>query len=86
MSTLSSYLNVYNTCLVLLQSDGYELGHNKTDDTWTARKGEFSFLADNPIELLGLAAIYTKLKPSEPKEYWWKIDEPNLFEKLSPEN
>jgi hypothetical protein len=84
MTKLSSYINVFNTCLVLLKKDGFELAYNKKDDTWTATKGEFSFLADNPIELLGLTAIYAKLNPVEPKEYWWRICEPNILNELDP--
>ena len=41
-------------------------------------------LADDPIQLLGLVSIYEHHSPEEKQEYWWKIDEPDLFEKLDP--
>lgn len=85
MSKLSSYLNVYNTCLVLLRNDGFELGHDKSNDTWTAKKDGFLFCGDNPIELLGLTAIYLKLKPKEQNENWWQINKPNILCELDAE-
>ena len=85
MSQLSSYPNVFNTCLVLLRKSEYQLSYNRADDTWTAKKGSFSFLADNPIELLGLVSIYEKMAPSAPTEYWWQVREPNILKELDPE-
>ena len=85
MSLLSSYPNVWNVCLVLLRRDGFSLAHNQANDTWTAEKNGYSFLADNPIELLGLAAIYERLKPAQDREYWWQILEPDILGELDPE-
>jgi hypothetical protein len=85
MSQLSSYPNVFNTCLVLLRRDGFSLVYDKVNDEWTSEKNGFSFRADNPIELLGLATIYGKLQPKEQKEYWWQINEPNILAELDPE-
>ena len=84
MPRLSSYINVFNTCLVLLRREGFNLAHSKSDDTWTAEKEGFSFLADNPIELLGLVSIYQKIDTREYGEYWWKIDEPDILSELVP--
>ncbi len=84
MTQLSSYPNVFNTCLVILRRDGFDLAYDKTTDAWSAEKEGFSFRADNPIELLGLAAIYQKLQPKEQREYWWKIDKPNVLAELDP--
>ena len=63
MSQLSSYPNVFNTCLVLLRREGFDLSYDKVHDSWQAEKDGFSFRADNPIELLGLTAIYEKMQP-----------------------
>jgi hypothetical protein len=68
-----------------LRNDDFELGYNKSDETWTAKKNGFHFLADNPIELQGLTAIYAKLNPNEQKEYWWQINEPEILRELDPE-
>lgn len=84
MPSLSSYINVFNTCLVLLERRGFKLSYIESDDHWTAEKAGFSFLADNPIELLGLCSIYEELSPSEPAEYWWRIDQPDLLGTLMP--
>ncbi len=84
MPRLSSYPNVYNTSLVLLQRRGFALGYNKSDDTWTATKDRFELMADNPMELLGLAAILQESNPApNAGEYWWKIDEPDLLTALN---
>ena len=82
---LSSYPNVFNTCLVLLRQSGFNLSYDKTADAWNAKKNGFSFRADNPIELLGLASVYEKLQPKEEKEYWWQIQEPNVVAELDRE-
>ncbi len=44
-------------------------------DVFTAEKDGFVLLADNPIELLGLAAIYEDVRPAENRPYWWSIDD-----------
>lgn len=95
---LGSHLNVYNTCLHILQSRGFELevsGEPAPDNSypasclWIARRGDFHFCGDNPIELIGLVAIYDHLQPSEDIPYWWKINVPDisteLMEKAFPE-
>jgi hypothetical protein len=84
MSQLSSYPNVFNTCLVLLRRDGFKLSHERSSDMWVAERNGFSFRADNPIELLGLAAIYEKLQPKEDREYWWQISDPNIISEIDP--
>lgn len=84
MPDLSSYLNVYNTALVVLERKGWTLRHDILRENWYAAKGGWEFLADNPMELLGLVAIYEHHSPEKKAEYWWKIDEPDLLSKLDP--
>ena len=84
MPSLSSYPNVYNTCLVILQRRGFTLSCAQNDDQWFAEKGGLNFQADNPIELLGLIGVYEEIKPITASEYWWKIDEPDLISELDP--
>lgn len=81
---LSSYPNVHNTCLILLERKGYVLRCEMPEENWIAEKDGFKFFADNPIELLGLVAIRQELQPAADTEYWWKLDEPDLFSKLCP--
>ena len=85
MSDLGSYLNVYNTALVILERKGWSLRYEKTDELWFANKDGWNLVADNPIELLGLVAIFEHHAPKKKTEYWWKIDKPNLVEKLEQE-
>ena len=82
---LSSYLNVYNTCLVILDRRGYKISYEQPKGAWHAEKSGFKFLADNPIELLGLSAIFEEIAPTSDSEYWWKIDGPNLLARWDPE-
>ena len=85
MADLSAYVNVYNTALVVLEKKGWALRFDSDHAWWYAKKGDWEFLADDPTQLLGLVAIYEYHKPDKKKEYWWKIDEPNLLAKLDPE-
>ncbi len=85
MILLSSHLNVYNTCLVLLRRSGYNITYDRANDSWSAQKHEYCFRADNPIELLGLTTIYQEIQPQNGKEYWWMINEPNVLAELDPE-
>jgi hypothetical protein len=84
---LSSYINVYNTCLLILRRKGYALNFEKSDttETWKAEKGSFEFTGDNPIELLGLIGIYGELDPVNDSEYWWRIEGPDLMAELCPD-
>ena len=84
MKYLSSYLNVYNTALVLIQRSGFHCEHNKHDDTWVAVRKECRLQADNPVELLGLVSVYEKRAGTDDGEYWWRIDSPDLLKLLDP--
>jgi hypothetical protein len=85
MPDLSAHLNVYNTALVVLQRKGFKLRYDKSHEWWFAEKDGWEFLADDPMELLGLVAIYEHHSPQEKKEYWWKIDEPDLLSQFDPD-
>jgi hypothetical protein len=85
MPDLSSYPNVWNTALVILQRKGFRVRYDKAQQHWYAEKEGWQFLADDPLELLGLAAIYEHHAPKKKTEYWWKIDEPNILSQLDPE-
>ncbi len=89
--TLAANFNVYNTCLRILVSRGFDLevdgeiieeGSYPTDLMWTATKDNFCFRADNPIELLGLVAISDYTHPKEDVGYWWYVDGEDIQNKL----
>jgi hypothetical protein len=88
---LGSHVNVYNTCLRILRARGFELevsGEPEPDGSypvvcqWIARKGDFYFCGDNPIELLGLVAVYDYVRPDEDRPYWWTVEGSDLWSEL----
>ena len=90
---LSSHNNVYNTCLIILREQGWTLDLKGEADEegliipsslwWTAERDGYCLGAYNPIELLGLAAIYSYQRPEGPPEsYWWTVDGPDLYSEL----
>lgn len=88
---LASNANVFNTCLRILRSRGYALevsgeaepdGSYPIDCHWIARKGDFYFCGDNPIELLGLVAVYDHVQPPEARSYWWAVEGPDVWSEL----
>ena len=52
------------------------------DHFWFATKGEFRLCADNPIELLGLAAIHDYKNPLTDEPYWWVVDGDDIRDEL----
>ncbi len=84
MADLGAHLNVFNTALVILQRKGWELRFDSSQEWWFAEKGGWTFLADDPMQLLGLVAIYEYQQPKAKEEYWWKIDEPDLLSAMDP--
>jgi hypothetical protein len=76
MPALGYYTNLHNTAFVILQRKGYRVWAD--GDMICAEKGGWDFMADDPVQLLGLISIYEALQPSDYREYWWKIDEPGL--------
>ena len=90
---LFSYPNVWNTCLLILRQRGYRLfllgdpdeRGSITACTWNAEKDGMKLRADNPIELLGLAAVHEYHHPLADIPYWWRVDGPNIVEELETE-
>ena len=84
MADIGAHLNVYNTALVILERKGWSLEFDKEKGWWHARNAEWHFLADDPIQLLGLVSIHEFHHPQTKDEYWWKIDDPDLFGRFDP--
>jgi hypothetical protein len=82
MPSLGVYSNVLNTALIVLQRKGFRVWTNESESNWYAEKDGWDFLADDPIQLLGLVSIFEFQKPSQFKEYWWMIEEPYLIERV----
>jgi hypothetical protein len=82
MPALSYWLNVHNTALVVLQRKGYRVWTVHEGEKICAEKNGWDFMADDPVQLLGVVAIYEHHQPSAHHEYWWKIDEPKLYDSI----
>jgi hypothetical protein len=89
--SLGSHANVYNTCLRILRNCGFALrvegemtaeGCYPPNALWIAVKDGFHFAADNPIELLGLVAVYDYVRPKDDRAYWWRVEGPDLWTEL----
>jgi hypothetical protein len=92
--SLGSHFNVYNSCLIILCDCGFYIEAQgeidaelcyPTDSSWIAEKDGFRFIADNPIELLGLVRIYDYVKPKEDLPYWWRIEWKYLWSEIMSE-
>jgi hypothetical protein len=88
---LGSHANVYNTCLRILRQRGFDLrvegeldadGCYPSHAHWIAEKSGFYFCGDNPIELLGLVAIYDHVQPKEDVPYWWVVEGDPIWDEL----
>jgi hypothetical protein len=82
MPALSAYLNVWNTCLVVLQQKGFRAWTDEAQEQFFAERDGWDFFADDPIQLLGLVALHDHHRPDRFDEYWWRIEEPWLVESL----
>jgi hypothetical protein len=76
MPALGAYTNVLNTALVILQRKGFRVWSDEKEENWYAEKDGWDFMADDPIQLLGLVAIFEHQRPTEFSEYWWQLQEP----------
>ena len=88
---LASHANVYGTCLRILRSRGFDLevrgdpepdGSYPVEKHWIARKGGFYFCGDNPVELLGLVAVFDHVQPATDRPYWWQVEGPDVESEL----
>ena len=82
MPALSYYSNVHNTALVVLRRKGYRLWTEQKGEVFCAEKDGWDFMAFDPVQLLGIVAIYEAHQPTEHREYWWKLDKPNLYDTI----
>jgi hypothetical protein len=83
MPALSYYTNVHNTALVILKGKGFRIWRDRELDAICAEKDGWDFMAFDPVQLLGLVSIYETKQPAEFREYWWRIDRPLLYDRVS---
>lgn len=82
MPALSAAANVPNTALVILQRKGFCVWTDDAEKWWFAERDGWDFMADDPIQLLGLVAIFEFQQPTEFREYWWRHREPWLVDSV----
>jgi hypothetical protein len=71
--TLSEYVNVYNSALNALRKKGFQVWRD--EELFCAERGGWDFMADSPIALLGLAALFDEISPKSYEEYWWRNEQ-----------
>jgi hypothetical protein len=82
MPALGAYSNVLNTALVVLERKGFRVWSDEAQENWYAERDGWDFIADDPIQLLGLVSIFEHRKPTEFREYWWQLQEPYLIDNV----
>ena len=88
MATLATTTDVYNTCLHILKKRNNELRIEEGESEifpikWFAKKDDFEFIGHNPVELLGLIAVYEYNYPVDASNpYWWLIEGEDVYDEL----
>lgn len=84
MPTLGDHSNVFDTAFAVMQRKGYRVWYEPDSCHWGAERDGWDFLAYSPTALLGLIAIHDFIQPTEFREYWWRIDDPNADSRNLP--
>ena len=82
MAALAEYSNVYNTALILMDQKGYRLWYDRKKELYCAEKDGWDFMAESPLSLLGIVAIFEQKSPSTYREYWWKEEGKDIYQNL----
>lgn len=85
MPALSEYANVYNTALLILEEKGFRCWVDDVTETFRCERDGWDFMAESPVGLLGLVAIFEAVSPSEYSEYWWRKDSRIIYGALPHE-
>lgn len=88
---LTSYRQLWNSCLIELMEMGYELAlfgppdpdGNAHDCSFTATKGSVRLAGRNPVELIGLATLECRFPDFGHQSELWERPGPNLINKLT---
>ena len=84
MPALGAFSNVWNTALHILRQKGYQVWTDETQDTWYAERDGWDYTGNDPIQLLGLVAIYESVAPTCFEPYWWLVNTPGPLEIEAP--
>ena len=88
---LSSYHQLWNSCLIELAEMGYELAFLGAPDadgstancSFTATKDSVRLLGRNPVELVGLATLHSRFPDFDHESNLWQRTGPNLIKKIT---
>ncbi|HEY9392174.1 MAG TPA: hypothetical protein VIR27_20675 [Mycobacteriales bacterium] len=72
MPALGEYADVHDTAIAVLEQKGFAVWKDEDADLFCAERNGWDFMADSPVSLLGLVAIYEHQHPTSYVEYWWK--------------
>jgi hypothetical protein len=67
---------VYDSCIELLLGRGFRVAAEldvEENLEWVASFEGYRFVATNPLELLGLAAMHVFVGPTRDEPYWWNV-------------
>ena len=90
MSHFVSNFNVWSTAVSILEAEGWTvrtsedgLLNRSRGENWEAKKGEIVLVGETPLELLGLAAIYSVKFKGVDEPYWWLERSARPWDELS---
>ncbi|MCA9680702.1 MAG: hypothetical protein KC457_00785 [Myxococcales bacterium] len=72
MPALSEHVNVWPSALRVLEAKGYQVWVQDDGETFCAERDGWDFMADSPVSLLGLVAMFEHENPARYQEYWWR--------------
>lgn len=82
MPALGEYANVYDSALEVLRAKGFDVWYDEDADMFCCQRDGWDFMADGPISLLGLVALYEHQQPTTYREYWWRREGPLHYRSL----
>lgn len=83
MPALSEYANVHSSAIMILREKGFRCWVDDGTQTYRCEKGGWDFLAESPVGLLGLVAMFEHIAPTQYREYWWRQDGAPALETLT---
>lgn len=72
MPALSYHGNVDDTAVALLRRRGFQVWCDEQRSSCFAERDGWDFIAFDPVQLLGLIAVFEATAPAEYREYWWR--------------
>lgn len=84
MPALSYHSNVHDSALALLRRKGFQVWKDGQSQHYGAERDGWDFFAYDPVELVGLVAMFEASAPAAYCEYWWRDDSARGLEQTLP--